>query len=228
MELYPSGPGAVGSFSGWVHAALQVCMHTLRCPWVHKSKAKCGRPVLQGTGGVCRLCCEPPQPPPPQGCTLQCQGAAGGTRWAGRRRKEHSFPCADGPRRAPAAPGPAPALSPLPFLGAILAGGGPVLGQVERWLWPWARPSISREQLSFSKLEGWLRFTAVGLGTRVLSCCHHRHHHGDLQEPVCLLWLGKPVGGPGQSTARPVALPAPLCTGPLAQSARLTRPAVWK
>lgn len=48
-------------------------------------------------------------PHPPWGYTLQCQGGAGGTRWAGLRRKEHSFPCADGPRRAPAAPGSAPA-----------------------------------------------------------------------------------------------------------------------
>lgn len=127
----------------------------------------------------------------PQGRTLQWQGAAGGTRWAGRRRKEHSFPCADGPRRAPAAPGPAPALSPLPFLGAGLAGGGPVLGQVELWLWPWARPSVSREQFSFSKLEGRLWCTVVGLGTRVLFC---HHHHGDLPDylPGCRGWANLP------------------------------------
>lgn len=131
-------------------------------------------------------------PQPPRGCTLPCQGAAGGTRWAGRRRKEHSFPCADGPRRAPAAPGPAPA-PPPPFRKVILAGGGPVPGQVESWLWPWARSSVSWEEffplLSWAEcldalLRAWEQefFSATTTVTT-----------SDFSESGWLLWLGEPA-----------------------------------
>lgn len=56
--------------------------------------------------GPLTVCSE--QPRLPQAHAQSCGGAAGGTRWAGRWRKAHSSPCADGPRRALAAPHPTP------------------------------------------------------------------------------------------------------------------------
>lgn len=67
-------------------------------------------------------------PMAPQALHSAVPGCAGGTRWAGGAEEGTFLPCADRPRRAPAAPGPAPL---LPFLAAILAGDGPVLAQVE-------------------------------------------------------------------------------------------------
>lgn len=46
------------------------------------------------------------------GFALGTPGCAGRHALGGRQRKEHSSPCADGPRRAPAAPGPSPSAPP--------------------------------------------------------------------------------------------------------------------
>lgn len=89
-------------------------------------------------GVSCCLCSEHPPPPstPAQALHSAVPGCARRHALGGRQRKEHSSPCADGPRRAPAAPGPA--LWP-PFLGAILAGVAPCR-QGGALMWPWARP----------------------------------------------------------------------------------------
>lgn len=89
----------------------------------------------------------PPSPAPGPGFAF----SHAWVRWAARagrarQRKEHSSPCADGPRRVPAAPGPAP-LPPSPFLGAILAGVARA-GTGGALMWPWAGLSASLDFLA--------------------------------------------------------------------------------
>lgn len=96
-----------GSPSSRVHMASG--LHTLAppsCPFVPRRK-----PGPGGHGGGGRGCLLLPALTAPSarpGSALGTAGCAGRHALGGRQRKEHSTPCADGPRRAPAAPDPSP------------------------------------------------------------------------------------------------------------------------
>lgn len=145
MVCHPCRPG-VSWVAGWVHADLRVCMLTPRFPWdpfVHKSRGKAG-----GCWGACCLCCE--QPPTALGLHSAMPGCGSRHALGGPAEEGTFLPVC---RRAQAGAGsswPRPG-APLLFRSAILAGGGPALGQVESWLWPWAKPSVSGEQFSSPK-----------------------------------------------------------------------------
>lgn len=171
--------------AGWVHADLWVCMLTPRFPWdpfMHKSRAKAG-----GCRGACYLCCE--QPPPALGLHSAMPGCGSRHALGGPAEEGTFLPVC---RRAQAGAGsswPRPG-APLLFRSAILAGGGPAPGQVESWLWPWAKPSVSGEQFSSPKPHLAAQITPVDLGTRILFCYYHVDRR-DLPEPDWVLWRGK-------------------------------------
>lgn len=195
------------------------------------------RPGGHGGGGLLLALRLPPTPPPPPsrlrapGFALAVPGCARRHALGGRQRKEHSSPCVDGPRRAPAAPGPA--LRP-PFRRAILArmalywkGGG--------FMWPWAKP-VSRAQLSSPQQQEGVpgRVAAVGTdpwaGPSVISRLHPAGRRGlhrtavppRLREGDLPGWShSRETAVPGRTSA----LPCPLDLAP--SPAQLTRPAVW-
>lgn len=188
MVCHPCRPGVVSSLCGCVHADLQVCMCTPRFPWdpfVHKSKVKAG-----GCRVACCSCCE--QPPPALGLHSAMPGCG--------RRHALGGPAEEGTflpvcRRAQAGAGSSwlrPG-APLLFRSAILPGGDPAPGQVESWLWPWARPSVSVEEFSSlgncTSCSGallWVWGHESFSATTLLTT-------GDLLEPGWVLWQRKPA-----------------------------------
>lgn len=163
-------------------------------------------------------------------CTQPCQGAPGGTRWAGRAKEGTFLPVC---RQAQAGAGdswPHPG-GPLLFRRVLLAGGGRVLAQVgcglgqawvslpEQWEGCWAAWVLGA--------WGHLRFPATTLLTV--------SNFAELQGCFGSEWVTCPAGHPGQGcwpkgqlgvgAALLVAAPYPRDLVP--SSARLTRPAVW-
>lgn len=167
--------------------------------------------------------------------------------WAARagrasQRREHSSPCADQPRRAPAAPGPS--LSAPLFRGAILAG---VALCRHRWSLAVAlseaclraRVSLSEQPAGVPGCPG-AGDTDPCTGACVVSClkpADGRHPLRTrrllwLREGDQLSWLvtqlgvrGAQLEGPARRTAGLWPHPCPLDLAP--SPAQLTRPAVW-
>lgn len=115
-----AGPGAGATRRGW---APQVGPPAPEYTW-HQACAPCPLPCTHlypgGNGpgptevvvGGCLLLPALTAPSAGLGFALGTPGCAGRHALGGRQRKEHSSPCADGPRRAPAAPGPSPSAPP--------------------------------------------------------------------------------------------------------------------
>lgn len=80
-------------------------------------------------------------PTRPRLFTQPCQGALGGTRWAGQAEEGTFLPMCRQAQAGASGSCPRP-VGPLLFRRAILAGGGLLLAQVEPCPvpWPWARP----------------------------------------------------------------------------------------
>lgn len=74
------------------------------------------------------------------GSALGTPGCAGRHALGGRQRKEHSSPCADGPRRAPAAPGPSPSGPPPSSVERSWQGWRSQVGIARASMRPRARP----------------------------------------------------------------------------------------
>lgn len=107
----------------WMRTVLWACTCWI-LPWTHTRKLRSGG---HGGGGSA-ACAQSTRPHQAPGFAF----SQAWVRWAARagragQRKEHSSPCADGPRRVPAAPGSAPVPPPRSDPGR----GGAVLAQVE-------------------------------------------------------------------------------------------------
>lgn len=81
-------------------------LHTLAPPLCSFVPGMKPGPGGHGGAGGCLLLPGLTAPSAGLGSALSTPGCAGRHALGGRQRKEHSSPCADGPRRAPAAPGP--------------------------------------------------------------------------------------------------------------------------